>query len=223
MMLGALVDAGARLDGAVDAVEAVIPGSVVISARQVMRGEMRATKVDVVPCAPAEHHRSWSEIRRLIEAAVLDDAVRARALAVFEALARAEGRVHGVPADDVRFHEVGAWDSIADIVGVSAALEDLHVVGLTCSAIAVGSGVVRGAHGPMPVPVPAVVELTAGLRIFAGGEGELATPTGAAILAALGEGSEDCPELRLVASGVGAGTRDRPERANVVRVLLGVP
>jgi uncharacterized protein (TIGR00299 family) protein len=121
----------------------------------------------------------------------------------------------------VHFHEVGALDSIADIVGVSAALHSLEIDSISASAVAVGSGRVRGAHGEMGVPVPAVVELAAGWTIFAGGSGELTTPTGMALLSALAERCEDLPPLTLRASGAGAGTRDTPGRPNVTRVLIG--
>jgi uncharacterized protein (TIGR00299 family) protein len=140
---------------------------------------------------------------------------------VFARLAEAEGQTHGVPAEEIHFHEVGALDSIADVVGVCAALHDLGVRSLTGSQVAVGSGTVRAAHGRIPVPVPAVTRLATGWRIVAGGEGELTTPTGMALLAALCEGCTDLPAIRLAGVGLGAGTKDRPGRANVTRVLIG--
>ena len=139
----------------------------------------------------------------------------------FARLAQAEARVHGVEPDAVHFHEVGALDSIADIVGVAAGLHDLGIDSLSCSRIAVGSGQVRTAHGTMPVPVPAVVELAAGWRVYAGGSGELTTPTGMALIAALAETSEELPTLDLRRAGCGAGSRDTPDRPNVTRVLVG--
>jgi pyridinium-3,5-bisthiocarboxylic acid mononucleotide nickel chelatase len=129
--------------------------------------------------------------------------------------------VHGVEPDAVHFHEVGALDSIADIVGVAAALHGLQIESLSCGRIAVGSGEVRAAHGTMPVPVPAVVELATGWRVYAGGAGELTTPTGMALVAALAETSEELPLLDLRGAGCGAGSRDTPDRPNVTRVLVG--
>lgn len=124
----------------------------------------------------------------------------------------------------MHFHEVGAWDSVADVVGVSAALVDLGVARLTCGPVGLGSGTVRTEHGTMPVPVPAVVGVMAGRHLVVvedtGLVGECATPTGVAILAALGQGYAVAPAGRLVAVGVGAGTRDTPGRANVTRVVL---
>jgi uncharacterized protein (TIGR00299 family) protein len=138
-------------------------------------------------------------------------------------LAEVEGRVHGVSADDVHFHEVGALDSIADVVGVCAALADLGVESVSAGEVALGSGQVRTAHGVLPVPAPAVAELARGWRVRAGGAGELATPTGLALIRALAATCEDLPAMTLSAVGVGAGGRDPDGRPNVVRVLLGTP
>jgi pyridinium-3,5-bisthiocarboxylic acid mononucleotide nickel chelatase len=131
--------------------------------------------------------------------------------------------VHGIPAADVHFHEVGALDSIADVVGVCAALVDLGVDGLTCSEVALGSGTVRAAHGTIPVPVPAVVELSRGWPVLSGGAGELTTPTGMALLTALAGDAGPMPPLLVQRSGAGAGSKDRPERANITRVIIGTP
>ena len=136
-------------------------------------------------------------------------------------LPQAEGKIHQMPQDQVHFHEVGALDAIADIVGVAAALHSLEIDSISASAIAVGSGRSRGAHGDLGVPVPAVVELAAGWKLFAGGSGELTTPTGMALVSALAERCENLPLLILEASGAGAGSRDTPGRPNLTRVLIG--
>jgi uncharacterized protein (TIGR00299 family) protein len=221
MLLGALLDAGADLDRVRAAVDAVVPGAVALRTSTVARAGLRALKLDVDVLESDPPHRHWSGIRDRLLAADLDDAVRQRALAVFTRLAEAEGAVHGIPAEDVHFHEVGSLDSIADVVGVCAALVDLGVEGLSASAVAVGSGTVRAAHGTLPVPPPAVVELARGWEVFAGGTGELATPTGIALVTTLAAGPVPLPRLVVEASGAGAGTRDPAERANVVRVVLG--
>jgi uncharacterized protein (TIGR00299 family) protein len=129
--------------------------------------------------------------------------------------------VHGVSAEEIHFHEVGALDSIADVVGVCAALDDLGVGSITAGEVALGSGHVRAAHGRIPVPVPAVTQLSHGWRVSAGGQGELTTPTGMALLAALAQRCTDLPAMVMDRVGVGAGTKDFPGRANVTRVLLG--
>lgn len=221
MLLGALVDAGAPLAAVQRAVDAVIPDTVRLTEGTVQRAGMRATKVDVERIAEDLPHRLWTDIRDMLERADVADAVRARSLAVFARLAGAEGRVHGTPAEDVHFHEVGAWDSIADVVGVAAALHELGVATISAGRVALGSGSVRTAHGEIPVPVPAALELSTSWRVVGGGDGELATPTGMAMVVALAAACEELPELEVVAVGVGAGTRDTAGRPNVVRVVLG--
>ena len=221
MLLAALVDAGASLDRVREAVEAVIPGAVQISASETVRAGMRAVKVDVEAAIDDHPHRTWAEVERLLRGAELPQRVAERAHAVFEALARVEAQVHGVPVAEVQFHEVGAWDSIADVVGVCAALEDLAVSEVVASVIAVGSGSVRGAHGRIPVPVPAVLGLSVGWVLDAVGDGELATPTGVALVTTLASGQGPVPRMELTAVGVGAGSKEVEGRANVVRAVLG--
>ncbi len=223
MLLGALIDAGASLEPCQAAIDAVMPATVRLDVAEVRRAGMRATKVDVVALVADLPHRSWADIRAMILAALLPEDVRARAVSVFAGLAEAEARAHGIPVAEVHFHEVGAWDSIADVVGVCAALDDLGVTRVTAGPIALGSGHVRTAHGQIPVPVPAVLELAAGWRVLSGGPGELTTPTGMALVSVLGDASEDLPALTVAAVGVGAGTRDPQDHANVVRVVLGSP
>ena len=221
MLLAALVDAGAPLANLQGAVDAVMPESIRLASAPVSRAGMRATKVDVHPTVKDHTHRTWRDIQALLEQADLAVPVREQAGRVFRRLAEAEARVHGVAADEVHFHEAGGWDSIADVVGVCAALDWLGVTSMSCSAVALGSGRVAASHGDLPVPVPAVLEMSAGWRVLSGGEGELATPTGMALLTALSQESCDLPAMSVRAVGVGAGTADVPGRANVVRVVLG--
>jgi pyridinium-3,5-bisthiocarboxylic acid mononucleotide nickel chelatase len=223
MLLGALIDAGAPLDKVESAVSAVVPGEVALRTSTVHRAGLRALKLDVESRAEDHPHRSWARIRSMLEDAELPSAVRTTALAAFARLADAEGRVHGVASDDVHFHEVGSWDSIADIVGVCAALAKLGVTRVTASPVAVGSGRIGSAHGDLPVPPPAVLELARGWRVLAGGEGELATPTGMALIRALADECGPIGPMEITAVGLGAGGRDTPGRANVVRVALGIP
>lgn len=223
MLLGALIDAGAPLDKVESTVSAVVPGEVALRTSTVHRAGLRALKLDVESRAEDHPHRSWARIRAMLETAELPSAVRTTALAAFARLADAEGLVHGVASDDVHFHEVGSWDSIADIVGVCAALAELGVTRVTASPVAVGSGRIGSAHGDLPVPPPAVLELARGWRVLAGGEGELATPTGMALIRALADECGPIGPMEITAVGVGAGGRDVPGRANVVRVALGIP
>jgi len=223
MLLGALLDAGASLDSVTAAVSAVVPGEVAVRTSTVARAGLRALKADVCSCVDDHPHRSWADIRTLLESAGLSPDVREPALEVFARLAQAEGHVHGISPDDVHFHEVGSWDSIADIVGVCAALTDLGVARVTAGPLAVGSGRIRAAHGDLPVPPPAVLELARGWQVLAGGEGELATPTGTALVTTLAQECGPLPPLEITAVGIGAGGRDVAGRANVVRVVVGTP
>ncbi len=223
MLLGALLDAGADLAAVQRAIEAVLPGSVAITVTPAVRAGMRATKAEVEVLVDDPPHRTWASIRSMIQQAEIAGAVRDRALAAFGRLAEAEGRVHGVPADTVHFHEVGALDSIADVVGVCAALADLGITSVSVGPVAVGSGEIRAEHGRIPVPVPAVSELARGFVLRSGGVGELTTPTGMALLASLTAGSSELPDLVIDGVGVGAGTKDFSDHANVTRVLIGAP
>ena len=223
MLLGALLDAGADLGAVRQAVRAVVGDAVRVGTTEVTRAGLRATKAEVELLDDDPPHRTWPDIAHTLAGSPLAPLVRERALDVFTALAEAEGAVHGTTPDEVAFHEVGALDSIADIVGVCAALHDLAVDTITVGEIALGSGHVRGAHGDLPVPVPAVLHLSRGWQVTSGGSGECATPTGMALIAALADCSGALPALVVERIGVGAGTRDVGGRANVTRVVIGQP
>lgn len=225
MMLGALVDAGAPLDDVQAAVDALGVEPVRLTARPVTRAGLAATKVDV-DVAESSVTRTWADVRRLLDSAPLPGPVRTRAHDVFARLALAEAAAHGVGADDVHFHEVGALDSLADVVGACAALEALGVTRAVCSPVTVGRGSVRTAHGVLPVPAPAVlaVLMEAGAPVQAGEvDGEACTPTGAALLAATASSWGQLPAMRMTATGTGAGGRDDDGAPNVLRVVLGEP
>ncbi len=224
MLLGALVGAGVPVEVIQSAVDAVAPEPVALRIEKVQRNGFAATRCHV-EIADSEHHRSWRDIRALISAAPLDHDVRRLALAVFERLAVAEATAHGSDPMDVSFHEVGALDAIADVVGVSAGFVWLGDGGVTVSPVAVGSGSVRGAHGTLPVPPPAVAELLRGVPSYAGPEGapanELCTPTGAAILTTVATAWGPQPAMTTTGIGVGAGGRDPEGHANVLRLFVG--
>ncbi len=225
MLLGALVSAGADLAAVRAAVDALGVEPVVLAAREVTRGGLAATKVDVA-VAESAVRRTWTDVRALIESAALAEPVRARALDVFARLARAEGAAHGISPDEVHFHEVGALDSLADVVGVSAALHDLGIADLHCSPVTLGRGEVQTAHGMLPVPVPATLAVLAEVGApVAGGDvdGEACTPTGAALLASAVTTWGPLPAMRVHTTGSGAGDRDPAGRANVLRVVVGEP
>ena len=173
----------------------------------------------------AHDHRDYAEIKRLLKRARLDADVRALAGDVFARIAEVEAELHGMRVDRVAFHEVGAYDSIADVVGVAAAIVHLAPASIGSLPPVVGTGVVRTAHGPVPVPAPATAALLASaeIPIRAEGAGELTTPTGAAILAAVVDDFGPLPPLVPRAIGYGAGTKELADRANVLRVTLGEP
>ena len=224
MLLGALVDAGVPLQALQDAVDAVVPGQVVLRAEPVTRAGLRAVQVHVDTTEPPGQ-RSWAQVRGLLEHADgLDAATRTRALATFGALAEAEAQVHGIDPDDVHFHEVGALDAIADVVGVCAGLQHLGLDALTCSPVAVGGGTVATAYGRLPVPAPAVAALLTGVPTTGGAvDAELATPTGAALVSQAATGYGRQPAMSVDRVGTGAGSRDHTAAPNVVRLLLGSP
>lgn len=167
--------------------------------------------------------RNLAQIQALIAASGLAPVVRERALRLFARLGEAEAKAHGVALDTVHFHEVGAVDSIVDLVGAAAAVEHLAPRRLTCGPVNVGSGRVRTAHGELPVPAPATAELLLGAPIYGGPGGELTTPTGAVLLAELVDGYADLPPLVLEATGHGLGRKDLPMQPNILRLLRGRP
>lgn len=289
MLLGALIDAGAPVSGIQDALDEALPGALRITTEEVARGAVRACHARVLQIGERSVDRTWPAIRDLLQRAPLDELTRRRALAVFERLARAEAHVHGADLETVHFHEVGGLDAIGDIVGVCEALRLLDVDHLSASWVAVGNGRIHAAHGLMPVPAPAVLELSRGWEIRSvpgalrpsdlhhhhhdhdahhdhedhahlrtrspsdadrhrheepghdhehdhhGVEeppalpgdprdiGELATPTGMALVRALCDSSAGVPEIRPRCVGTGAGARDIPGWANCVRVIVGEP
>ncbi|MBO8163365.1 MAG: LarC family nickel insertion protein [Brevibacillus sp.] len=169
-------------------------------------------------------HRGYREIVDLIQHAGYSARVMERALAVFRAIGEAEAKIHNVPIDTVHFHEVGALDSIVDIVGVALALEDLQIDAICCGPVPTGSGYVRCDHGLYPVPAPATMEMLKNIPLrHSKIEKELTTPTGAGIAAALAEQFGPLPAMTVEAIGYGAGTRDLPDQPNVLRVLIGHP
>lgn len=220
MLLGAVLDAGAPLEVVRDAITRLgVP--VDIGASTTTRGSLRSLQAEVRTAPEDEQpHRTLADVRDLI--AALDEPVRTTATAVFTRLAEAEATVHGTTPDTVHFHEVGALDAIADVVGVVAGFSALHLDRLHCSPIGVGSGRAGAAHGQLPVPVPAVVQLAQGLPITGGpADFESATPTGVALLAELVDAWGPVPSMTLAATAIGAGGRDPSTHPNVVRLLLG--
>lgn len=224
MLLGALVDAGVSVDAIVDVVGGLDMGEWRLTAERTTRAGQAACKAVVsVPDPDPDGSRRFGEIRRVLADARLPEPVRERALSTFVRLAEAEGRRHGVDADDVAFHELGAVDALVDIVGVCAGLHLLGAERVTCAAVAQGSGTVETAHGRVPLPAPAVVELLLGAPIHSlPVDAELCTPTGAALLAEWVDEWTDLPPMTPRAVGYGAGNRELAF-PNVLRLVVGEP
>jgi uncharacterized protein (TIGR00299 family) protein len=235
MTVGALLDLGLPIEHVRDAVRTLGLDGVEVWAERTQRSGIVATKFQVRvdghhPDGPDAHdrhprhaHRPYVAIRDLIGGSALEPPVRDRALAIFARLAAAEGQVHGVAVERVEFHEVGALDAIVDVVGAALGFTHLGVDAVHVASLPVGRGLVAAAHGPLPVPGPAVLALLRGWPVRPGdGEGELVTPTGAAIVAELGT-LGPAPAFRLDAVGYGAGDRTLSDRPNLLRIVLGEP
>jgi uncharacterized protein (TIGR00299 family) protein len=221
MLCAALIDLGAELAPIQEALAALPVDGLSVSTEAVTRGPFAALQFHVQ--APSEHHphRTWKTIRNMLNSAVLPDRARERALGVFGKLAQAEATVHGTDIDDVHFHEVGAWDSIADIVGACLALDALDIEVIVSTPPPVSTGQIHSAHGVMALPAPATMKLLEGWPIRTGPEGrECTTPTGAAFLSALATPGA-LPSMHVIATGVGAGTRNPDDLPNVLRATLG--
>ena len=244
MILGALLDAGLPLDGLRRALGSLAIDRDAVWTERVMRAGVSATKFHVRGEAPPldhahdhEHlshrhapheshhlgvHRTVDEIGRLIEGSALSPQAKARAKELFATLAEAEAAIHGTSIEKVHLHEVGAIDSIIDIVGTVYALETLAVDRIVASPLNVGSGSIQFAHGRYPVPAPATARLLLGAPIYSGPQTvELVTPTGALLIAAYADSFGAVPPMRLQRVGYGAGSRDFHDTPNVLRVLIG--
>jgi uncharacterized protein (TIGR00299 family) protein len=223
MILAALLHAGLELDFLRGVVARLRLPGVELIAEQVRRAGLTATHVTVQVSHEAGHHqRHLPDIRNIIDQAGLSPQVTACAHRVFTRLAEAEAAVHGIPVDQVHFHEVGAADAIVDIVGACAGIEALRLEKVVCSPIPTGSGTVQCAHGLLPVPAPATAELLRGVPLAACDEpAELTTPTGAAILTTVADSFGPLPPMRITSIGYGAGSRETPSRPNALRLFVG--
>ena len=222
MLVGALADAGADSSAIVDALR-LLAGGAAVSFEKVKRCGIAASKFHV-RAEEAPEHRHLSGILKMIEGAALPERVKQNASAVFQRLGEAEAAVHQVAIEKVHFHEVGALDSIADIVGACLGFDLLGIDEIYSSPLNLGSGTVKGEHGVMPVPAPATAALVAGKPVYSRGPAvELTTPTGAAVAVTLARDFGPLPPMKISLVGYGAGNRDFTEQANVLRVFVGEP
>lgn len=221
MILGAMISAGLDVELLKTELKKLNLPDLDLSIERVNRSGISSVHVSVM--APDQKkHRHLPEINKIIGESRLDLSVKQRAMAIFRRLAEAEAAVHGVPVEKIHFHEVGALDAIADIVGAAVALEIIRPDKVVSSPINVGSGTVKIDHGHFPVPPPAVAELVRGVPIYSDGPvAELATPTGAAIITTVANSYGVLPKITPKQIGYGAGTRDFKGFPNVLRVLIG--
>lgn len=221
MILAALLSIGVDRDELVRQLRLLNVGEFDIEITKVDRSGINASHVEVK--VPHEHvHRHLADIEMIIRGSQLSEAVKDRSLKIFANLAAAEAKIHGIDVQKVHFHEVGAKDAIIDVVGCCIGFELLGIERFACSKIHVGSGFVKMAHGKYPVPPPAVAELLTGKPIYSGDiEGELITPTGAAIISTLCDSYGEIPEMTVEQTTYGAGTREYQDFPNVLRLMLG--
>ncbi|MFN2497272.1 MAG: nickel pincer cofactor biosynthesis protein LarC [Pseudonocardiaceae bacterium] len=227
MLLGALLDAGADLGAVRAAIASLGVAGLAVDIEQTRRCGLRCARAVVRAPVAEQPTRGLPDVLAAVEAARLSPTAARVAADTFRLLADAEATVHAVPADQVHFHEVGAADALADVVGTAVAAEHLGLLPdgavLTCSALAAGSGTARSAHGTIPVPAPAVLHVVAarGLALTGGDlSGERTTPTGAALVATLASPGP-LPPMTVDAVGAGAGRRDSPGQPNITRLILG--
>ena len=220
MFLGLLVDLGLAEQDLTAALAALELDGWRLECRREQRRGLAGTRV-LVHCEEQHHHRTWADIDLLLAASPLEPAARELARRIFRRLGVAEAQVHGVPLETVHFHEVGALDSIIDIVGAAVGVTRLGLNQIVCAPLPLGHGLVDTAHGRYPLPAPATAELLRGVPVTAGDCAlELVTPTGAAIVAEIARFGP-LPAMTLERTGYGVGSRDLPDRPNLLRGLLG--
>jgi uncharacterized protein (TIGR00299 family) protein len=222
MLLGALISLGCPASILQDAFEKLPIPPVRIDVRPVMKQGISSQKLTFIFDASDSEHRAYGEIRRILGQSALDDRIQGKTLEIFEALAEAESKIHGIEKDKVHFHEVGGLDTICDVVGAVVARETLKIEKVFASSLPFGQGEIECAHGILPNPAPATLELLKGFEThFLPYAMEFVTPTGAAILKAWVDPEKPVPLYRSRAIGYGAGDRELPGRPNVLRAILG--
>ncbi|HXW15077.1 MAG TPA: nickel pincer cofactor biosynthesis protein LarC [Terriglobia bacterium] len=223
MFLATLIDAGVPVDRLFSELKKLPLGFYEFKRSRALRGGVVGTRVDIqVP--GKQPHRHLADIQALLEQASLPEKTTAQALKIFAHLAEVEGKLHNVPPGKIHFHEVGAVDAVLDVVGTCVGLELLEISHLVCSPLNVGSGRVNAAHGTLPVPAPATAELLKGIPVYSTGvEGELVTPTGAALVANLARAFGPLHSMKIEKIGYGAGEKDFHGHPNIARLFIGEP
>lgn len=222
MFIGALLHAGLPFDELQGCIRTLPLQGYQLKMHEEARSGILGTRFRVKLEKQVQPCRNLKTIIGIIEQGALSDAVKSLSIDVFKALADAEGKIHNCPPEDIHFHEVGALDSIVDIVGCVYGLERLGIRSLFVSALPLGSGFVRAAHGTLPIPAPATISLLKGVPVYDSGTGyEMVTPTGAALLRGLAKSFGPMPPMVVDNIGYGVGERDLPDRPNLLRILIG--
>ena len=223
MTLSALVSLGVPVEWLAEQIGNLPLSGFQIDAHNVTCNGIQAVRCQV-RCTETQHHRAYGHIRDLLQNCTLPQSVKTNSLAVFQRLAQAEAKIHGCAEQEVHFHEVGAVDAIVDIVGSCLGLDYLGIDALVASPLTLGRGFAACAHGVLPVPAPATLEILKGIPVLGGdAEAELVTPTGAALVATLARYFGPLPQMRIREVGYGAGTRTLAQQPNLLRIILGSP
>ncbi|MGD9160474.1 MAG: nickel pincer cofactor biosynthesis protein LarC [Desulfobacteraceae bacterium] len=222
MFLGALLDLGLPFEELKKAIGSLPFHGYSIDCKKEMKNSLSATMLLVSIDEHHHVHRNLTDIEEIINAGLLSDDVKQRSMRIFRAIAEVEGNIHNHPPEKVHFHEVGAVDSIIDIVGAVFGVDYLGISAFNASHIPLGSGFIKSGHGTIPVPAPATIALLKGLPVYNSGlEYELVTPTGAALVKEFVKSFEGMPPMIISNIGYGAGTRDLPDRPNLLRIITG--
>ncbi len=220
MILGALIDLGLDTSDLKKELKKLNLGGWELTAKKQQKNHITATKVDII-VKQKQNHRHLNDIFRIIDESKLDSDIKESSKKIFLKLAKAESKVHNIDIDSVHFHEVGATDSILDIVGSVISLKKLNIEKICTSPLPLGTGFVKCAHGTIPIPAPATVELLKGIPVYSTDiKGELVTPTGAAIITTITARFSEMPEMQIEKIGYGAGTSDF-DHPNLLRIFLG--
>ena len=221
MMIGAMIDIGIKLDYLRTELKKLNLDGYRIEARKVKAGPISAQKFDV-GITGKQPHRNYENIKSIINSSSLDSKIKKISLNIFECIAIAEAKVHDQEKEKIHFHEIGAVDSIIDIVGTAIALNCINIDKIYCSRVPLGKGFVDTEHGRLPVPGPATLEILKGVPVYEGNfDFEVTTPTGAAIVKALTKNFGELPFIKLKEVGYGAGSRKNTSLPNALRILIG--
>jgi uncharacterized protein (TIGR00299 family) protein len=222
MILGALIDLGLKEEDLKAELNKLKLAGYQLRAESAIRGCIQGTKVEVITLENEQPRRNLAHINRIIEQSLLEASIKRKACLIFQRLAEVEAKLHGVSTKEVHFHELGAVDTIVDVVGALTGLSLLGIESIVASPVNVGSGKIDTQHGQLPVPAPATLELLKGARIYSSGaDFELTTPTGAAIITHLAEEYGPYPAMRMTAVGYGAGSYNNDNFPNALRIVVG--